>query len=160
MTDEKTDQLQPGWGLYEDEAKEWRWRYVSPHNGNILAVSSEGYHNEQDAADAMDAVKLAGAVAVSLEHPDESTEHEATLVGPQLPDPLPSPAEAANEVNASLRGLSVAEQNLSHGTGDNMLRYALEYVLAERRHNLAISVVEVVGGDGTGLDGEPVDEQG
>jgi uncharacterized protein YegP (UPF0339 family) len=152
------DQLKPGWGLYEDEANEWRWRYVSPHNGNILAVSSEGYHNEGDAADAMDAVKMAGAVAVSLEHPVEPTVLEATVGGPELPDPLPSPLQAANEVNAALKSMNVAEQNLSHGRDDNMLRYALTYVLAERRLNLAISVVEVVGKDGEGIDGvDPVE---
>lgn len=154
----EAEQLSPGWGLFEDEAKEWRWRYVSPHNGNILAVSSEGYHNKDDAADAMDAVKMAGAVAVSLEHPVETTVLEAQIGGPELPDPLPSPQEAANELNTAWRGMNVAEQNLSHGRSDNMLRYALTYVLAERRLNLAISVVEVVGKDGSGIDGvDPVE---
>lgn len=154
------EQLSPGWGLYEDEAQEWRWRYVSPHNGNILAVSSEGYHNEGDAADAMDAVKMAGAIAVSLEHPVETTELEASFgrIGPELPDPLPSPQQAANELNAALKGVNVAEQNLSHGRDDNMLRFALSYVLAERRMCLAIAVVEAVGKDGDGIDGvDPVE---
>lgn len=150
MSDE---QLSPGWGLYEDEANEWRWRYVSPHNGNILAVSSEGYHNKDDAADAMDSVKMAGAVAVSLEHPVEPTILEAQVVGPELPDPLPTPQQAANELNAALRGMNVAEANLSHGRDDNMVRFGLSYVLAERRLNAAITVVEVVGKDGAGIDG-------
>jgi hypothetical protein len=32
---------------YKDSAGEWRWR-ISHQNGNIIAVSSEGYKNKQD----------------------------------------------------------------------------------------------------------------
>lgn len=35
---------------YKDSANEWRWR-VSHQNGNIIAVSSEGYKNKQDMLD-------------------------------------------------------------------------------------------------------------
>lgn len=35
---------------YRDAADEWRWR-VKHTNGNILAVSSEGYKNKQDMFD-------------------------------------------------------------------------------------------------------------
>jgi uncharacterized protein YegP (UPF0339 family) len=159
MTDE---QLQPGWSTYKDEAGEFRWRYVSTHNGNILADSSEGYEREVDALAGMEAVKLAGAVAFAADNPISTTELEPVLgvIGqPDLPDPLPSPQQAATELNGAMRGFNVAEQNLSHGTDENMVRYAVEYVLAERRLNRAITIVEVVGKDGAGVDGEPVDEQ-
>ena len=33
--------------VYQDKAKEWRWRLVHA-NGNILANSSEGYANKGD----------------------------------------------------------------------------------------------------------------
>ena len=33
--------------VYQDKAKEWRWRLVHT-NGNILANSSEGYANKGD----------------------------------------------------------------------------------------------------------------
>lgn len=155
MTDEK--QLEPGWGLYQDEANEWRWRYVSPHNGNILAVSSEGYHNEEDAQASMDAVKLAGAVATSLEHPVEPTELTATF-GPELPDPLPSEQQAAAELNAAVRGMNVAEANLSHGTDENMVRYSLEYLAAEQRLDLATSVVEAIKAERDAADPGDVSE--
>ena len=32
---------------YKDVSGDWRWR-VSHQNGNILAISSEGYKNKQD----------------------------------------------------------------------------------------------------------------
>jgi hypothetical protein len=32
---------------YKDNACEWRWRIVH-QNGNIIAISSEGYKNKQD----------------------------------------------------------------------------------------------------------------
>lgn len=35
---------------YEDKSGDWRWR-VKHQNGNILAVSSEGYKNKQDMLD-------------------------------------------------------------------------------------------------------------
>lgn len=142
MTDEQ--HMEPGWQTYKDEADEWRWRYVSPHNGNILATSSEGYENEEDCVAGMDAVKLAGAVATSLEHPVESTVLEASFAGPQLPDPLPSEEQAAAELNAAVRGMNIAEANLSHGTDENMVRYSTEYLAAEQRLNLATSVVEAI----------------
>jgi len=34
--------------IYEDDAGEWRWR-VKAHNGEIVAASSEGYHDEAEA---------------------------------------------------------------------------------------------------------------
>lgn len=34
--------------LYKDNKNEWRWRLVSS-NGNIIAISSEGYKNKTDA---------------------------------------------------------------------------------------------------------------
>lgn len=36
-------------GEYVDD---WRWSYVSGHNGNVLAVSSEGYRKRIDAVKA------------------------------------------------------------------------------------------------------------
>jgi uncharacterized protein YegP (UPF0339 family) len=36
--------------LYKDAAGEWRWRVVAG-NGEIVADSSEGYHNRADALD-------------------------------------------------------------------------------------------------------------
>jgi uncharacterized protein YegP (UPF0339 family) len=33
---------------YQDDAGEWRWRFVSP-NGRIMADSSEGYASERNA---------------------------------------------------------------------------------------------------------------
>jgi len=38
---------------YEDRMREWRWR-VKHQNGNIIAVSSEGYENKQDMLDVLD----------------------------------------------------------------------------------------------------------
>lgn len=38
--------------FYLDKAGQWRWRRIA-RNGNILAVSSESYHNEDDAQAAM-----------------------------------------------------------------------------------------------------------
>lgn len=35
---------------YKDAAGDWRWR-VSHQNGNVIAVSSEGYKNKQDMLD-------------------------------------------------------------------------------------------------------------
>jgi hypothetical protein len=32
---------------YKDKAGEWRW-HITHQNGNIIAVSSEGYKNKQD----------------------------------------------------------------------------------------------------------------
>lgn len=37
---------------YKDSAGEWRWR-VSHKNGNVVAVSSEGYKNKQDMLDVL-----------------------------------------------------------------------------------------------------------
>ena len=34
--------------LYKDKQGEWRWRIKSPH-GRILAVSSESYHQKDEA---------------------------------------------------------------------------------------------------------------
>lgn len=41
--------------FYKDHAGEWRWR-ITAANGNILAVSSEGYHNKADCIAAFDSV--------------------------------------------------------------------------------------------------------
>lgn len=41
--------------FYKDHAGEWRWR-ITAANGNILAVSSEGYHNSEDCWAAFDSV--------------------------------------------------------------------------------------------------------
>lgn len=38
---------------YKDTADEWRWR-ISHQNGNVIAVSSEGYKNKQDMIDVLD----------------------------------------------------------------------------------------------------------
>lgn len=145
MSDE-LQKLEPGWSTYEDEAGEWRWRYVSPHNGNILAVASEGYHNEGDCIASMDAVKLAGAVAVTHEHPVEQFEalSATATVGFDLPDPLPTMPAAALELRNAQRAYNIAEQNLNHATDANAERYATEYVDAEQRFNRAISVVEAI----------------
>ncbi|MDQ3750426.1 MAG: DUF1508 domain-containing protein [Acidobacteriota bacterium] len=33
--------------IYKDDGDLWRWRFISA-NGNIIAVSSESYHNRED----------------------------------------------------------------------------------------------------------------
>lgn len=33
--------------FYEDKAGKWRWRFVAD-NGNIMAISSQGYVNKDD----------------------------------------------------------------------------------------------------------------
>ena len=38
--------------FYKDKADQWRWRPIAA-NGNILSISSESYHNEDDARAAM-----------------------------------------------------------------------------------------------------------
>ena len=48
--------------LYEDDAGEWRWRFVH-RNGNILADSSEGYASRADAHDGLDAVRALAPTA-------------------------------------------------------------------------------------------------
>jgi uncharacterized protein YegP (UPF0339 family) len=156
VTDET--QLQPGWSTYKDEAGEWRWRYVSPHNGNILADSGEGYENEGDAEAGMDAVKLAGAVAVSAEHPIEPTVLEAQI-GPELPDPMPSPKQAALDLAQAYRSMNVAEQNLAHATDENAERFAKAYVEAEQRLNYAITVNEAIIAQQAEAERPKVDEQ-
>ncbi|MFQ3596544.1 MAG: DUF1508 domain-containing protein [Sphingomonadaceae bacterium] len=42
--------------LYADKAGEWRWRFKH-RNGNILAVSSEGYKARADALKCIENVK-------------------------------------------------------------------------------------------------------
>ena len=44
--------------LYKDNAGEHRWRFMAP-NGNIMAVSSEGYSNKIDCAKAMETLREA-----------------------------------------------------------------------------------------------------
>jgi uncharacterized protein YegP (UPF0339 family) len=43
--------------VYRDVAKNWRWRFVA-RNGEIIAVSSEGYKNRIDCLYAINLVKL------------------------------------------------------------------------------------------------------
>lgn len=43
--------------FYEDEAGEFRWRLVAS-NGNIVAVSGEGYKNRNDCKDIADQIFL------------------------------------------------------------------------------------------------------
>lgn len=38
--------------VFKDSDGEWRWNAISS-NGNIIADSSEGYHNRQDCLDMM-----------------------------------------------------------------------------------------------------------
>ena len=42
--------------VYRDTANEWRWRFRAA-NGNIIAVSSEGYINKSDCLSAIALVK-------------------------------------------------------------------------------------------------------
>jgi len=35
--------------LYRDAQNEWRWRIIAAENGKIIARSSEGYENEDEA---------------------------------------------------------------------------------------------------------------
>lgn len=49
---------------YKDNAGEWRWRFKSS-NGNIIAVSGEGYKNKADCEAAIDLVKGSASAPVS-----------------------------------------------------------------------------------------------
>ena len=42
--------------IYQDTKSEWRWRYKAG-NGEIIAVSSEGYKEKRDCAHGIDLVK-------------------------------------------------------------------------------------------------------
>ncbi|WP_281954647.1 YegP family protein [Pseudophaeobacter arcticus] len=50
--------------IYNDAAGEWRWRYVAA-NGNIISVSSEGYHNKSDCRRGIDIMKGSGNAPVT-----------------------------------------------------------------------------------------------
>lgn len=142
---EASEKLQPGWSTYEDDAGEWRWRYVSPHNGNILADSGEGYENEADAEAGIEAVQLAGAVAVAANQPaPEPIGAKLGHIGPELPDPLPSKSEAAAALAAAQRRFSVADANLNHASEKNAELYATQYVEQKQALQLAVAVVEAV----------------
>jgi len=56
--------------LYEDDAGEWRWRFVH-RNGEILADSAEGYTSRADAHDGLDAVRALAPTARVEEHSDD-----------------------------------------------------------------------------------------
>lgn len=136
--------LEPGFSTYEAEDG-WRWHYVSPHNGNILADSGEAYHNEEDCQAGLEAVKLAGAVAFAKENPPTPLEPVEFTGGVELPDPLPSMAEAARTLRDAQRAFNVADQNLNHARDDNAIRYADEYVQQRRALERAQAIIEAVG---------------
>lgn len=47
---------EPTFELYQDTAKEWRWRLIAS-NGNIIADSGEGYNSKQGAERGIKSVK-------------------------------------------------------------------------------------------------------
>ena len=47
---------EPTFELYQDTAKEWRWRLIAS-NGNIIADSGEGYNSKQGAERGIESVK-------------------------------------------------------------------------------------------------------
>jgi uncharacterized protein YegP (UPF0339 family) len=48
--------------VYQDKAKEYRWRLKAP-NGQVIAASSEGYKGKQDCQKAVDTIKKGAAKA-------------------------------------------------------------------------------------------------
>lgn len=46
----------PKFELFQDTAKEWRWRLIAS-NGNIIADSGEGYNSKQGAKRGIESVK-------------------------------------------------------------------------------------------------------
>lgn len=50
--------------LYKDKAEEWRWR-LKHRNGNILAVTSEGYKAKADALKCIENVKASADAPVN-----------------------------------------------------------------------------------------------
>lgn len=42
--------------VYKDNRSEWRWRYISS-NGNIIAVSSEGYSSKANCLNSISIMK-------------------------------------------------------------------------------------------------------
>src|SRR5262245_9987477 len=57
--------------LYEDKAKEHRWR-AKAANGQIIGVSSEGYKAKADAENAVDLIKKGAAKAEVVEEKEKS----------------------------------------------------------------------------------------
>ena len=58
---------EPIFELYQDTAKEWRWRLIAS-NGNIIADSGEGYNSKQGAKRGIESVKSSApeaAIAMS-----------------------------------------------------------------------------------------------
>ena len=47
MTETCTGKNGDKWEIYEDKAKEWRWRRTAS-NGKIVGSSAEGYRNKAD----------------------------------------------------------------------------------------------------------------
>jgi uncharacterized protein YegP (UPF0339 family) len=60
MADAGTDKLT--FEVYEDKAKEFRWRLKAP-NGQVIASSSEGYKAKADCEKAIDSIKKGAAKA-------------------------------------------------------------------------------------------------
>jgi uncharacterized protein YegP (UPF0339 family) len=50
------DLTYPYFSLYKDTAGQWRWK-IKAKNHKIIADSAEGYHNKQDAVNAIELVK-------------------------------------------------------------------------------------------------------
>ena len=49
--------------IYRDTVSEWRWRFIAA-NGEIIAVSSEGYVNKSDCSYSISLVKTSITVPV------------------------------------------------------------------------------------------------
>jgi len=49
--------------IYQDKRGEWRWR-LKAANGNILAVSSEGYKNKMDCENCVETVNMTTHIAL------------------------------------------------------------------------------------------------
>ena len=60
--------------VYTDKAGEWRWRLIAG-NGNIIAVSGEGYGQRQSCIDGIDAVKSSNELTLvkdEEQNPDDT----------------------------------------------------------------------------------------
>lgn len=138
--------VKPAWEVYKDQAEEWRWRYVSPFSGDILADSGEGYKNEADCLDSMRSVQLAGAGELSAEVAESTAPLKMAVgrIGPELPDPLPSMGEAVLELRNATRGMRLSEEYLSHSPDEKIESFAVGYLDAQKRLRVAEAVVSEI----------------